>query len=131
MRRITNPIRMAAWNPKIVSVDRRSECPVCLAERFGMTVRMSGQVRPTLVEVIACEAPSILTLCYQTTEDPRTGFVEEMCSGSQAFETKLTSRGTTTLIRDCEVSVTEVPSAELEMDFTISNPGGIAATAMM
>lgn len=68
---------MAAWNPKVVSVERQSERPLCLAERFAMTSMMSGKTRRACVEVTACEAPSILTFRYEMADGPRAGFVEE------------------------------------------------------
>lgn len=57
---LADPILQAAWNPKVVSLDRDHDGPVQLGERFEMLYRMSGQDRLSRVEVKAVSEPEQL-----------------------------------------------------------------------
>lgn len=82
------PSRLAEWNSKITAVERKSERPVFLGERFTMTFTMSGRSRSPVVEVTACEPASRLVLRY------------EMAAGEHAEETfTLSSSGSMTHVQ--------------------------------
>ncbi len=59
---IADPIRMADWNPRIVSVDRGSPRTLRLGQRFRLIYRMSGRDRASDAEVIECVEPRTLVI---------------------------------------------------------------------
>lgn len=48
---LIDPVLQAAWNPKIVSIDRDVDGPVEIGDRFTMLYRMSGKDNLSQVEV--------------------------------------------------------------------------------
>jgi uncharacterized protein YndB with AHSA1/START domain len=48
---IADPVQMARWNDKIVSIDRRRSGPVVYGERYDVRLQMSGKERLFRVEV--------------------------------------------------------------------------------
>ena len=48
---IIDPVIQAAWNPKIISIDRDMDGPAELGDRFDMLYRMSGKDNLSHVEV--------------------------------------------------------------------------------
>jgi Polyketide cyclase / dehydrase and lipid transport len=59
---IADPVRMADWNPKVVSVDRDSPRTLRPGERFRLLYRMGGRHRASNAEVIECLEPRELVI---------------------------------------------------------------------
>jgi uncharacterized protein YndB with AHSA1/START domain len=74
---IADPQQMAAWNEKLVSVNRRDVGPVRLGERFEAVYQMSGKRRETTVEVLRCQPPLALTLRHRMAGESAERFVDE------------------------------------------------------
>jgi uncharacterized protein YndB with AHSA1/START domain len=74
---VANPVLMSLWNPKIVSVDRASDEPVRLGERFEMIYTMSGKDRESSVEVVECEEPIRVVFRHHWKQDGQAGFADE------------------------------------------------------
>ena len=62
---IADPVRQADWNPKVISVDRRTSGPCLFGERFDMIYRMRGRDHLTRVEVTACQPPQHITFLHR------------------------------------------------------------------
>ena len=65
------PQRMALWNRHVVAVDRSSEQPVQMGERFRMTFKMSGPERQSDVEVVQCQPPLLVAYRHRFTAKAR------------------------------------------------------------
>lgn len=74
---VSDPVRMAEWNPKIVAVDRASNQPVRVGERYSMIYTMSGREQTSDVEVVAAQPPVTVTFRNYATPATRPGFVDE------------------------------------------------------
>ena len=59
---IVDPVLQAGWNPKVISVDRATDGPVALGERFQMIYRMSSKDQLSNVEVIELVPDERLTM---------------------------------------------------------------------
>ncbi|MEO0475755.1 MAG: SRPBCC family protein [Planctomycetota bacterium] len=71
---LIDPVLQAAWNPKIISIDRPKDGPVTLGEAYGMTAKLSGEQRTTRVEVVDLIEAQLLMVQHQLTETG-TGFL--------------------------------------------------------
>lgn len=66
---LVDPVLQAAWNPKVVSVDRPADGPVQAGERFLMIYRMSGKEKLSRVEVTGLVPNQSLVFEHHMDED--------------------------------------------------------------
>jgi hypothetical protein len=67
---IADPVLMAEWNCKIVSLDRSETGPLRRGERLAILYRMSGRERLFKVEVVEMEPMREMTLRHTFDEEP-------------------------------------------------------------
>jgi uncharacterized protein YndB with AHSA1/START domain len=65
---IVDPVLQAAWNPKIVSIDRPHDGPVVVGETYKMTAKLSEQEKTSRVEVIELIEAERLVFRHEMTE---------------------------------------------------------------
>jgi uncharacterized protein YndB with AHSA1/START domain len=68
---IADPVLMAGWNRKIVSIERQGSGPVGRGERMEILYRMSGRERILKVEVVEIEPLREMTWRHNFGEDPK------------------------------------------------------------
>src|SRR5690349_7482913 len=73
---IVDPILLACWNNKIVSIDYRTGGHFRVGDRFQMTLRMTDRERSVNTEVMAVEPLKRLTLRHAL-DNPCEHFVTE------------------------------------------------------
>jgi len=66
---LADPVMQSLWNPKVVAIDRTTEGPVRMGERFEMIYRMSGRDRQSQVTVIECDPPRCVVFEHRMTDD--------------------------------------------------------------
>lgn len=70
---LVDPVLQAAWNPKIVSIDRPHDGPVTVGETYKMTATMSEKQNTSQIEVIDVIEAQRLVFRHDMTE-AGTGF---------------------------------------------------------
>ena len=74
---IADPVAQAAWNPKVISVDREKSGPAHFGERFEMIYRMSGRDNRSQVEVRECQPSQRIVFLHRIEQQSRLRIVEE------------------------------------------------------
>jgi len=74
---VADPVLMSMWNPKIVAVDRAATGPVKPGEAFEMIYTMSGEERPTRVQVVECQPPMAVRFEHRMTWKSREQMMTE------------------------------------------------------
>lgn len=66
---LVDPVIQAAWNPKIISIDRAHDGPVTVGESFQMIAKMSGKESTSHVEVTEVLPDERLAFLHRVTGD--------------------------------------------------------------
>lgn len=66
---LVDPVIQAAWNPKIVSIDRIHDGPVHPGETFNMIAKMSSKESTSRVEVVEVNEPRRLVFEHHINDD--------------------------------------------------------------
>lgn len=65
---LVDPVIQAAWNPKVVSIDRAVDGPVQLGESYDMIYRMSGKEKMSRVTVTEMRPEEFIAFEHQMEE---------------------------------------------------------------
>ena len=68
---LADPIIQAAWNPKIISIERATDSPVKTGETYTMIATMSGRENTSQVEVIDVSEPGQLVFRHHVSNPGR------------------------------------------------------------
>ena len=100
---LTDPARLPEWQRNTVEVRRDREGPLVAGERFGEVHAAMGKRTESTVEVVACEAPRLLSLRIAEGPLPFDGSwrLEDAEGGGTrvAFEGELRAGGLKRLLR--------------------------------
>lgn len=74
---LVDPVIQAAWNPKIISINRAHDGPVGVGETYTMIAKMSGTEKTSQAEVMDVTPARRLVVRHRMIEAQRESFVTE------------------------------------------------------